>query len=485
VTDSARERLAVDAVEWLAALWELTEPRTSRSANPHLVGLLHLTPRLLAHPAYQLVSALRQSTTRDRLVKEIVASAYAETPDRGDLMAAVRSFERDVAASWGARVAAFIASARAEAYERASRIAGPLETAAQLAELTGEQMSFRAVLAPSIFLPVPQAGRHGALMHLDGESVAHLHFGFPVHGGTSPFGFTREWFVAGAWHYAIQCWLTRYWPPVAQRLAARPDVMRGLLHVLGSAPSLRGAMSDADVQAGMSAHMNFAIKSALYQRSGFREDLLRALAHGEGLVLFSWVRQWLLDRPAGVLLPAYLLTLPDALAAGQAQWQDLRFADVTPPPTAIRVALTSVSARCATFVVPDDWSEAASAAATAGWDLLSLPRRLRYSEWRRLRERDANPVIAFGEPERNDLVRGVLDQRELSLARIDARDPAIIALSKPGFEGRDWCLAVAVTRPETAALLHIEMALTKAGADPYVVCDGNAVIGIGPSVEGR
>jgi hypothetical protein len=484
VTDLAPEHLAVDGVEWLAALWELTEPRESRSANPHLIALLHLQPRLLAHPACRLVNALRQSTTRDRLVKQLVASAYAETSDRDELVVAVRSFEREIAACWGARVADFIASARAEARDRARRIAGPLEAATHLAELTGERLPFRAVLAPSIFLPVPQAGRHGALIHLPGESVAHLHFGFPVHGGPSPFRFTREWFLGGAWHYAIQTYLDRYWPPVAQRLAARPEVMRALLDVLGSVPSRRATMSGTQVLEVMAGHVNFAMKSLLYRRVGIREDLLRALVHGEGLILFTWVQQWLLDRGGGAPLPAYLLTLPDALAAAPAQWQDQRFADVASPPTAVNVALTSMSARTATFVVPDEWSEAASTAAMAGWDLLSLP-RLRYSEWCRVRARDASPVIAFGEPERNDLVRGVLDQRGLSLARVDALNPAIIALSRPGFEGRDWCLAVAVTRPETAALLHIEMALARAGADPYMVCDGSAVVAMGPLAEGR
>jgi hypothetical protein len=243
-------------------------------------------------------------------------------------------------------------------------------------------------------------------------------------------------------------------------------------------------MSDTDVLDVMAVHVNFAMKSALYRKAGSRDDLLRALAHNEGLILFSWVERWLLDRRGGATLPAYLLTLPEALAAARAEWQDLRFGDVAAPPTAVNVALTSMSARSATFVVPDEWSDAASTAAMAGWDLLSLP-RLRYSEWRRLREWDASPVIAFGEPERNDLVRGVLDERGLSLARVPAHDPAIIALSRPGFAGRDWCLAVAVTRPETAALLHIEMALARAGADPYLVCDGSAVIATGALADGR
>jgi hypothetical protein len=366
-----------------------------------------------------------------------------------------------------------IANARAAALDRASRIAGPLDAVESLAELTGERLPFRAVLAPSIFLPVPQAGRHGALIHLPAESVAHLHFGFPVHGAASPFSFTRDWFLGGAWHYAIQMYLARYWPPVAQRLAERTDVMRALREVLGSVPSRDGAMSDARVLDVMTVHANFAMKDALYRRCGFRDGLVRALANSEGLILFSWVEHWLLDGRGGATLPARLLTLPDALAATQAHWQDLRFADSVSPPTAVNIALASVNARSATFVVPDEWSDAASTAAMAGWDLLSLP-RLRYSEWCRVRERDARPIIAFGEPERNDLVRGVLEQRGLSLARVHAHDPAIIALSKPGFEGHDWCLAVAVTRPETAALLHIEMAFAQPGS--YIVCDGQAVI---------
>jgi hypothetical protein len=473
VSTPERERIAVDGVEWLAALWELTAPGPSRSANPHLVEVLRLEPRLLTHPACRLVSALRQSTTRDRLVKQIVTGAYTTAPADDELAAAVHAFAREVAECWGTRMADFIANARAAAVDRAARLAGPLDAVEPLAELTGERLPFRAVLAPSVFLPVPQTGRHGALLHLPAESVAHLHFGFPVHGGESPFSFTREWFLGGAWHYAIQTYLARYWPPVARRLSARRDVMRALLEVLRSVPSRRGPMGDTEVLEVMAVHVNFVMKGALYRGCGLRDDLVRALANAEGFILFSWVEAWLLDGLGGATLPAHLLTLPDALAAAQAQWQDLRFADVAAPPTGVHIALTSVSARSATFVVPDEWSDAASTAAMAGWDLLSLP-RLRYSEWCRVRERDANPVIAFGEPERNDLVRGVLEQRGLSLARVHAHDPAIIALSKPGFEGHDWCLAVAVTRPETAALLHIEMAFARPRS--YIVCDGQAVI---------
>jgi hypothetical protein len=473
-----RERIAVDCVEWLAALWELTEEPASASANPHLVALLRVEPRLLAHPARQLVISLRTSNTRDQLIKLLVMSAYIDVPGADEIVRAVQSFSRDAAIWCSPAVSDLIAWARADALDRSARIAGPLEAAADLAELVGERLPFRVVLGPSVFLPCPQVGRHGALVQLPSETLAHLHFGFPVHGGPYAFKFTRDWFVGGAWHYAIQSYLARRWPPVAQRIAARPQLMKALSRVFAVGASRRGhaTITGQGVLDVLAIHVNFAMKCALCRRLGWPQGLHRALADAEGLVLFSWVEPWLLDGvDRNVKLPEYLLTLPDALAAVQAEWKDKRSVDRAVPFMAVNLAVASRSARSATFVLPDEWSDVASQAAVAGWRPLALP-RLRVSDWNRRRTADINPVIAFGEPERNDLVRGVLEQRGLSLARVNARHPAIIALSEPGFDGRDWCLAVAVTRPETAAMLHIEMALTSTG--PYIICDGRAVIAL-------
>jgi hypothetical protein len=480
-TGPPRARIAIDGVEWLAAIWALTDDDPCRSANPHLVALLHLEPRLLAHDACRMVGALRRTQTRDQLVKRLVTASYdaSGTAAAEPLAAALRGFAHDVESWWGSAMTGFIAAARAVALDRASRIAGPLPAAEHLAELTGEPLAFRVVLGPSVFLPAPQAGRHGALVQLPSETVAHLHFGFPLHAGKQPFTFNREWFLGGAWHYAIQTYLGRYWPPVRQRLARRHDLLRALRRVLGSVPSRRrpAAMTTTAVLDALATHVNFAMKGALYRRLGLRDGLHRALAEAEGLILFPWVEQWLREGVDGAIaLPAHLPTMPEALAATRAQWEDLRFEAVVAPPTAVNIALASMRARSATLVVPDEWSETTAAAAVAGWELLSLP-RLRYSEWSRERHRDTSAVIAVGEPEHNALVRGVLEQRGLSLAHVNAPDPAIIALSEPGFAGRDWCLAVAVTRPETAARLHIEMALAQPNS--YIVCDGGAVIAPG------
>jgi hypothetical protein len=100
-----------------------------------------------------------------------------------------------------------------------------------------------------------------------------------------------------------------------------------------------------------------------------------------------------------------------------------------------------------------------------------------FSNWVQTRAHEPGAVIAFGEPERNPLVRRVLEQRGLSLAEAGASARAIIALSPPEFEEADWCIAVAVTRPETAARLRIEMALKQTCS--YVVFDGGVVVGAG------
>jgi hypothetical protein len=73
----------------------------------------------------------------------------------------------------------------------------------------------------------------------------------------------------------------------------------------------------------------------------------------------------------------------------------------------------------------------------------------------------------------------VLAQRRLSLDALarDAAHPAIVALSMPGLADAPWCVAVAVARVETAALLCVEMALKQTSS--YILFDGGAVIGSG------
>lgn len=449
-----RERNAAENVEWLAALWELSEGKESQCANPHLLTLLRLSPRVSAHPALACVSRLRRVESRDRLIKTLVSAAYGETA-HPELQGPLQAFAAEAERMLGAGFYGLIQQARAEAKQRVEEIAGELNPAADLAAVTGERLPLRVVLMPSVFLPPPQSGRHGALVRQPEGWVAHLGFGFPLRQDPERFNINRIWLLGGGWHYAIHLYLERYWPPIEQRLAENRELAEAVSRVLGPPQDYRGAPW-TDV---LRLHVNVALKGLLSQRFGLPDVLHRAFARASGLTLFPWFEEWLRGSGAeGAALAAHISTLPEALAAERPRWESLARTEAAAPPT-VNLALLSPNARRACLVVPDEWSEEAATAAVAGWRLLPLP-LLRYGEWVRTRSQDGNPVIAFGEPERNPLVRRVLAQRGLSLDTLEATDPAIIALSSPDPE-EAWRIAVAVKRPETAAALRMEMALNE------------------------
>ena len=468
-TDQAQR--ATDRVEWLAALCQLRGANEPRSANPHLLTLLHVAPGLPAHPALACVKRLRAAQSRDQLVKVVVRASYARPSERGELYDALSLLSEQADELLGSGPALLLRQAHAEVEERVREIAGPLDPAADLAEVTGERVPLRVVLAPSIFLPPPQGGRHGAMVQQPQEWIAHLHFGFPLRQPPAQFSISRPWLLGGGWHYAIHLYLDRYWPDIARRIAEEhADLAEA---VSGALP--RDAEQEsrpfADV---LRAHVNVALKCLLSRRLGVPDGIHRAFARARGLALFPWFDKWLLQTDVeGAALAAYIQALPDAMAGVRADWERLARSGGGAPPT-VNLALVSPSARQASLVVPDDWTESAVGAAVAGWRLMPLP-VVRYTDWQRGAE--TRPAIAFGEPERNPLVRRVLEQRGLDLAALQANDPAIIALSTSELDESPWCVAVAVRRPETAAGLRMEMALRQTHS--YVVYDGGVVVGAG------
>jgi hypothetical protein len=465
------ERRAKEAVDWLAALWELTDPEPSRSANPDLVTLLQVMPGLDAHPALQCVARRRRETSRDRLVKVVVGAAYEGAPgdELVDALQALLESARDLV---GAGPHRLLQEARALASARAADIAGELDPASDLSEVTGERIPLRVVLAPSVFLPPPQAGRHGVLVRRGDERVAHLHFGFPLNQDPQRFSIGRPWLLGGAWHYAIHLYLERHWPEVARRLAERPELAEAVSAGMGP----RGGAQERPWTDFLQAHLNVALKCLLARRLGIPDGVHRAFARARGLVLFPWFSEWLLDSGAeGAALAAHIGRLPEALVTSRPRWEGLVQTGGGPPPT-INLALISPGARGACLVVPDEWPESAVAAAAAGWRLLSL-RPVRYRDWALAPASPAAPVVAVGEPELNPLVRRVLESRGLSLDSLAAADPAVMALSLPTFEEAAWCVAVAVRRPETAAGLRVEMALKRTSS--YVVFDRGVEVASG------
>jgi hypothetical protein len=461
-------RGAVDSVEWLAALWELAEGRDSRCANPGLLTLLRFTPGWSAHPAMIAVTSERRRTSRDQLIKAIVRSAHGELTSAAELRMTLEGLAARSHDLLGAGTCQVVAEARAEAERRAEAIAGRLDPAADLAAVTGEQVQLQILVAPSVFLPPPQSGRHGVLLRRADRWVAHLHFGFPLDGDVEAFDINRPWLIGGAWHYAIEIYLQRHWPAIAERLADRRDLAEA---VSAAMVSSRGGEGWSWIGA-LRAHVGVAFKCLLSKRQGLPDGIHRAFARAAGLSLFPWFEAWLIDAASGGRsLDRLLQALPEALTQDRPAWERLGRAAGLPP--TVNLALISPEARRAQLVVPDDWSDDDAAAAVAGWRLLSLP-VIRHGEWLRA-SRGGTPVIAFGDPARNPLVGRVLAQRGLALEALEASRPAIVALSAPGFEGAPWCIAVAVQRPETAATLHMEMVLKQTSS--YVLLDGPVVIG--------
>jgi hypothetical protein len=461
-------RRAADSVEWLAALWELAEGRDSRCANPGLLTLLRFTPGWSAHPATVAVASERRQHSRDPLIKALVRNTYGEPTGAAELRIALEDLAARSHDIVGAGPCEVMAQAREEAERRVEAIAGRLDPAADLAAVTGEHVPLQVVVAPSVFLPPPQSGRHGVLLRRDDRWIAHLHFGFPLEGDVEAFDINRPWLLGGAWHYAIDIYLQRHWPPIAERLAD----LRILADAVSAAmESSRGGEGWSWIGA-LRAHVIVAFKCLLSKRRGLPDGIHRAFARAAGLSLFPWFEAWLLDAASeGRPLDTVLQGLPEALTQDRPDWEDLGHAASLPP--TVNLALVSPAARRASLVVPDEWSDDDVTAAVVGWRLLPLP-VVRYGEWLRASSGGA-PVIAFGDPAQNPLVCRVLAQRGLALEALAANRPAIIALSAPGFEGAPWCIAVAVQRPQTAALLHMEMVLKQTSS--YLLLDGPVVIG--------
>jgi hypothetical protein len=146
------QELACENVEWLAALWELTEVRESRTANPKLLTVLRCTSRLPFHPAVDAVVRARRLHSRDKLIKLVVRDTYGESTSPPDLRAALTRLRAERDDLLGRVPSRLIDDARRRAVRRVEVMAGRLDPAADMAALTGEYVPLRVALAPSVFL---------------------------------------------------------------------------------------------------------------------------------------------------------------------------------------------------------------------------------------------------------------------------------------------------------------------------------------------
>jgi hypothetical protein len=213
------------------------------------------------------------------------------------------------------------------------------------------------------------------------------------------------------------------------------------------------------------------------RRPGLADYVHRDAAVGQGCVLMPWLEAWFLDGlDAHATFSGHLATLPEALAAGRADWERIAAAAAARSTTSLSGVLGAPDVRDAILVLPDDWSPAEAEAAARPWSPLGLP-LTRYRDWLQTPAYRARPAIAIGDPSRHPLVQGVLEGRGLSLSGVVAATPTIVALSVPDFPDARWCMAIALMRPEVAAELRPETLFKR--TNTYVIFDGSIVIDTG------
>lgn len=453
-TDAPASQTSAQArVEIFAALWQLGESGNPYCANPRLLTVLRLVPLLHEHQAGKLLQPLRESYGRDRLIKGLVAASHGldVAPEVAALAAAIDDLSGQLTDALGA-LAQPLAAAHAEMTARAHSLAENLTPAEDLAAMTGDPDSLRVAVLPSLFLPPPQTGRHGALVTPPGETpVAHLHFGYPLDQAPESFGITRYWVVGGGWHYAVDRFIRRHWAPIAAELRAMPDLERALTEAL--APH-RETVTWPMV---LAEHVNIALKCQLSRRAALPELVHRGFARARGLAFFPWFDDWitsLADRPAEFVkhfrrLPQVVATERDALLAAATRMHS--------GPPSINLALANGQGK-AVVVVPDRWDGALVDAISERWALVT-PTLMRESHWQETTARDDLPVIAFGEAGRDALVDGLLADRGQTLDRSTEGDDLLVALVPPERAGRPWRMAVAVCDPLVAGGFAAEQAL--------------------------
>jgi hypothetical protein len=471
--DAKPEQTALDAVDWLAALWDMGSPGPSHAVNAHFTALVALSRDVRNHDAAAWVERERRTSSRDHLVKKVVSALYAQA-DRDNVAELFRRLCTDVPQFLGPHLYRVVREARAEAQTCIEALVRGLDPVGDVAEITREPLPMRLAIGPSLFLPPPPSGRHGVLVYRRSEAVAHLYFGFPLKRDPQDYNITRAWIMGGGWHYGLRLYMDRHWPVIARRLSACSDLAEAVSALVDNAePADDTGCREPPWIRSLEHHLHLTLKSLLCRRHGQPADTYRMLAELRGYALYPWFDAWLAQGlSTRAPLSDVLATLPESLRRDRSDWEALAVTDQAP--TTINFAFASRSARRAVLVFPDAWSESAMQNAAAGWRFLPM-RVARYSEWMPTSGTDAAPVIAVGEPVNNALVRTVLDQRGLKWPPCPSDNAAVVALSTERVAEATWCIAVAVSSPETAATLRAHTFIHR--FNTYVLFDRGVVIG--------
>ena len=171
-----------DRVELLAAAWAALSPDGAAAlANPELAPVLDLFRPAADHPALRLLSRLRETLSRDQVIKALVHALTGSpqaTPHGQMLARALGELQARLGPEW----ARLTGPGRALAAERLRPLAEGLAPAEEVSRLCREPVPVTFHFYPSLFLPLPMDGRHGAAVPGEGGTEVFM-FWLPPHAG--------------------------------------------------------------------------------------------------------------------------------------------------------------------------------------------------------------------------------------------------------------------------------------------------------------
>jgi hypothetical protein len=451
--DATPSQLAAERVELMALLWQLLDGEAAYCANPRLLTAMRFLPELSAVPAARQLRDLRQTKSRDRLIKGLVSAAH-RVPAPLDVANFAGALD-DLSDEWDGRLeglAAPLTAAYAQMRKQAAPLAEGLNPAADVAAITGERDPLEVVVLPSLFLPPPQNGRHSVLIDAarDG-AVAYLHFGFPLNDDFSQFGISHYWLLGGAWHYSVERFIRRHWFTIAADLEARSDLKAVLTAALADH---REAVAWPQIVA---EHVNIAMKCLLCQSVRMPDMVHHAFARTQGMAFFGWFKNWMVEL--GCHPQTFVMEFRRLAQEMDARKDELvAVAAATPSgPASINFALASRQHR-RVIVLPDHWDDALRERIGRRWSLIS-DTLLRESEWRGAFDRAATSAIAFGQVGRDVTVDELLARRGLSLGQSREGGELLVSLSPPKRARKPWQIAIGVHDPEVAGNFSADHAM--------------------------
>lgn len=439
-----------DPVELLAAAWAALSPDGAAAlANPELAPVLDLFRPAADHPALRLLARLRETLSRDQVIKALVHALTGSpqaTPHGQMLARALGELEARLGPEW----ARLTGPGRALAAERLRPLAEGLAPAEEVSRLCREPVPVTFHFYPSLFLPLPMDGRHGAAVPGEGGTEVFMFFGFPLTREPEEYGITRLWLQRGGWHYAAREYFGRVGTAVADALAEPPRTAGRLLAAL---PPFAGG----SLQGVFLHHLNLGLRYGLFLQQGVGRATFALLATALGFPLISWFQEemdrylhgpWLEGVPLRAVIPGMAARFRDDLP----RLTGLAEAPGPQMPDLISCALLPLWAQGMRVVVPDPWRRRTDRyeKLARAWGRYRVEVVTR-SEWEAHPDWHPSPAILCGHPAQQEEIGQILERLGIRVTGSgvamdgfagEGRDLTLVALDGPRADDRSWRMVV-------------------------------------------